>query len=127
MAQESIWYCWDTGPLALWFLVERLKGQILLIALHMHTAYTFAGRLDLLEDQSNLHRQQGEWCAVQICILERHIARLDNRIDFLEARLSAVTETGESWLYSFGAKLVQLRKLIWCKRRKHGRRQFLSA
>ena len=113
--------------MALWFLVEQLKRQILLIALHMHTAYTFAGRLDLLEDQSNLRQQQGEWCAVQICILERLFARLDSRIDFLEARLSAITETGESWLYSVGAKLAQLRKLIWCKRRKRERHHFLSA
>ena len=84
----------------------------------MHTALTFAGRLGWLEDQSLLRRQQGEWCAVHICILERHIARLGNRIDTLETRLSAAEKFGESWLHSLGVKLAQLRKLLWCKRRR---------
>ena len=84
----------------------------------MHTAFTFAGRLDWLEDQSLLHQQQGERCAVHICILERHIARLDDRIDSLEARLNAAESFGKSWLHSLGVKLAQLRKLLWRKRRR---------
>ena len=113
--------------MALWSLVEQLKRRCLLFALRMHTAYTFAGRLDLLEDQTNLHQQQGEWCAVHICILERRIARLDNRIDSLETRLIDFTKAGESWLCSLGAKLAQLRKLLWCRRRKRECHHLLSA
>ena len=47
-----------------------------------------------LEDDSELHRDQGSWCTAQITILERHISRLDSRIDQLEDQLDAAEDRG---------------------------------
>ena len=75
-------------------------------------------RLDRLEDTSALNLDQGKWCATQICILEGHINRLDERIDLLEEQLAAVKLKGFSWIRVFGEKLSLLKRLLICKRRR---------
>ena len=81
-------------------------------------ADSFLERLEMLEDASSLNLDQGKWCAMQICILERHINRLDERIDFLEEQLAAVNTNGLRWVRVLGSKLSSLRRLLVCRRRR---------
>ena len=81
-------------------------------------ADTLLERLDRLEDASSLNLDQGKWCATQICILERHINRLDERIDFLEEQLAAVKSSGLLWVRALGSKLSVLKRLLICRRRR---------
>ena len=81
-------------------------------------ADSFLERLEILEDTSSLSLDQGKWCAAQICILERHINRLDERIDSLEEQLAAVNTNGLRWVRVLSSKLSTLRRLLVCRGRR---------